>query len=250
MMRALALVLVLTCFAGGPAIAQADGAEPLLIALSKERIEVDSRFSGTTIALVGATRAPGDVIVTVRGPERATVVRRKRRAAGIWVNRDSVAFRNVPEYYAVAASRPLEEIAPPALLQHHQAGIDNLRLEAIWIRAAGETDAFRAALARDRMQSGLYAEGVGTVEFVEDTLFRVALAFPAAIPTGEYIAEALLVRDGSLVAKRHAVFTIEKGGFAADVSHFSREDAPIYGAIAILVALVAGWIGSYVFRRT
>ncbi len=51
-------------------------------------------------------QGPGFPLSPSRGPQRAIVVRRKRRALGLWVNRDSVAFRNVPEYYAIAASRP------------------------------------------------------------------------------------------------------------------------------------------------
>ena len=35
---------------------------------------------------------------------------RKGKVAGIWVNAESVTFRNVPSFYAVAASRPVEEL--------------------------------------------------------------------------------------------------------------------------------------------
>jgi uncharacterized protein (TIGR02186 family) len=224
--------------------------EPLLIALSTQLIEIDSSFAGTSILLFGATDEPGDIVVSVRGPEMPMVVRRKRRSAGIWVNQDSVAFRNVPQYYATAASRPLEEIASQALLEHEQIGIDHLLLEAIWIRTPDDTDDFRTALSRNRKREALYQSEVGSVEFIDEGLFRTQLTFPANVPTGYYQAKVFLIRDGKVSASRSTALRIEKGGFSADISTFARSDAAIYGVIAIVLALVAGWAGSFAFRKT
>ena len=85
------------------------GDDALVVDLLPQRIEVDSSFTGSTVILFGVKTVPGDIIVTLRGPEAPVVVRRKRRVAGIWVNRDSVAFRDVPQYYALAASRHMHQ---------------------------------------------------------------------------------------------------------------------------------------------
>ena len=124
--------------------------EPLLIALSTQRIEIDSNFAGTSILLFGATDVAGDVVVSVRGPEEPVVVRRKLRSVGVWVNQEAIAFRNVPGYYFVAASSPLEEIAPAELLDRKQLGSERVLLEAIWFDTSGDADEFRAALHRHR----------------------------------------------------------------------------------------------------
>ena len=39
---------------------------------------------------------------------------RKGKIAGIWANAEFVTFNNVPSFYAVAASRPIEELVPPS----------------------------------------------------------------------------------------------------------------------------------------
>lgn len=224
--------------------------EPLLIALSTQLIEIDSSFAGTSILIFGATDEPGDVVVVVRGPETPMVVRRKRRSAGIWVNQDSVAFRNVPQYYAVAASNPLEEIAAPALLEREQIGVDHLLLEAIWIRTPEDTDEFRDALSRNKRRVALYQSEVSPVEFIDEGLFRANLTFPANVPTGFYQAKVFLIRDGVVVASRSTALRIEKGGFSAEISTFARTNEAIYGVIAIVLALVAGWVGSFAFRKS
>ena len=223
--------------------------EPLLIALSTQRIEIDSNFAGTSILLFGATDVTGDVVVSVRGPEEPVVVRRKRRSIGIWVNRESIAFRNVPGYYFVATSGPLEEIAPVELLDRKQLGSERVLLEAIWFDTSGDADEFRAALHRHRERDSLYRSAPGVVEFIDERLFRTTIDLPAHVPTGDYVVEAMLLVDSEVLSTRSAALSIEKAGFSADISTFARVDEALYGVIAIALALMAGWLGSFAFRK-
>ena len=223
--------------------------EPLLIALSTHRIEIDSNFAGTSVLLFGATDVAGDVVVSVRGPEVPVVVRRKQRSAGVWVNRESIAFRNVPGYYAVAASGPLEEIAPVELLDHEQLGSERLLLEAIWFDTSGDANEFRTALHRHRERDSLYRSEPVPVEFIDERLFRTTFELPASVPTGDYLVDALLIVDGEILSARSSSLRIEKAGFSADISTFARADEALYGVIAIALALVAGWLGSFPFRK-
>ena len=223
--------------------------EPLLIALSTQRIEIDSNFAGTSILLFGATDMAGDVVVSVRGPEEPVVVRRKLRSVGIWVNQEAIAFRNVPGYYFVATSSPLEEIAPVELLDRKQLGSERVLLEAIWFDTSGDADEFRAALHRDRERESLYRSEPGVVEFIDERLFRATIDLPAHVPTGDYVVEAMLLVDSQVLSTRSAALSIEKAGFSADISTFARADEILYGVIAIALALVAGWLGSFAFRK-
>ncbi|MCY4479945.1 MAG: TIGR02186 family protein [Rhodospirillales bacterium] len=223
--------------------------EPLLIALSTQRIEIDSNFAGTSILLFGATDMAGDVVVSVRGPEEPVVVRRKLRSVGIWVNQEAIAFRNVPGYYFVATSSPLEEIAPVELLDRKQLGSERVLLEAIWFDTSGDADEFRAALHRDRERESLYRSEPGVVEFIDERLFRSTIDLPAHVPTGDYVVEAMLLVDSQVLSTRSAALSIEKAGFSADISTFARADEILYGIIAIALALVAGWLGSFAFRK-
>ena len=245
-MAAVAAAIVLPAFSR--ALAQ-EHDEPLLIALSTQRIEIDSNFAGTSILLFGATDVAGDVVVSVRGPEEPVVVRRKLRSVGVWVNQEAIAFRNVPGYYFVAASGPLEEIAPAELLDRKQLGSERVLLEAIWFDTAGDADEFRAALHRHRESDSLYKSEPGVVEFIDERLFRTTIDLPAHVPTGEYLVEGMLLVDGEVLSTRSAAFGIEKAGFSADISTFARADEALYGVIAIALALVAGWLGSFAFRK-
>ena len=120
--------------------------KPLIVELLPKTIAVDSRFNGTNIFLFGVKPKSGDIIITLRGPEEPMVVRRKRRAVGIWINDDSVAFRDVPQFYALASTRPINDLMAVERLSRHQIGIDQILLNTIWIRTIEEVNAFRNAL--------------------------------------------------------------------------------------------------------
>ena len=89
-------------------------AEALVADLTNHLIAISTGFTGASVVLFGAIDGPGDVAVVVRGPDRDVTVRRKSRIAGIWVNTRELTFSNIPSFYFVAASRPLDEIVSPA----------------------------------------------------------------------------------------------------------------------------------------
>ena len=221
----------------------------LVVDLLPRRIEVDSSFTGSTVILFGVKSVPGDIIVTLRGPEAPVVVRRKRRVAGIWVNRDAVAFRDVPQYYALAASRPIEAIMETEALDRNQIGTGHILLNTIWTRTADEIASFRVAVHRARERDGLYASEIGEIVVIDDSLFRATLSLPANVPTGEYVAETILVRDGEVLNRRESRLSVEKSGMSAEIFNFAKGNGALYGLIAIAAALVAGWVGGVAFRK-
>ena len=88
-LKALAMIQILV----GPALAS-----ELPIDLSKHKIAIHSSFTGATVVLFGVlTKAEGvNVIAVLRGPEQTLVVRKKRKTAGIWLNRSEAVFQDVP----------------------------------------------------------------------------------------------------------------------------------------------------------
>ena len=73
--------------------------------------------------LFGSRQEPGEIIIVVRGPPGKAIVRRRHHVLGFWINTESAVFDNVPAFYATASDRPLERIAPEAVLKLHQIGI-------------------------------------------------------------------------------------------------------------------------------
>lgn len=246
MMRVLLVVFALACAA--PAKAQQ---VPLVADLSNHLVAITTGFSGTDVLLFGATDGPGDIVVVVRGPARDEVVRRKGRFGPIWANADSVTFRAAPTYYRVASSRPLDEFASDALLARQQIGLENLRLlGADESRSAEQLAVFRDALVRLKTDENLYEQGLSDITLMSNRLFRTALHFPANVPTGTYMVEVYLFREGQITAAEIVPLTISKIGVGADIFDFAHGPlAFFYGLLAVLLAGSAGWTAGAVFRR-
>ena len=240
--RGLLLAVALLLLAG-PARSQS-----LVADLTTHLIAITTGFTGASVVLFGATDGPGDIVVTVRGPDREVTVRRKERVAGIWVNTQQMSFARVPSFYALAASRPVEEIISPGTASLYRLGIPNLKLEPVRPAPAAVVDAFRAALDQTQRQAGLFVTRTAKVEFLGDRLFRTTISFPANVPTGTYLVEVFLVRDKDVVSGQTTPLVVSKVGLDAEVSEFSYRQPGFYGAIAVLTAMMAGWLASLPFR--
>jgi uncharacterized protein (TIGR02186 family) len=223
-------------------------AEALVADLTNHLIAITTGFTGASVVLFGAIDAPGDVAVVVQGPDRPITVRRKRRIAGIWVNSQELIFANVPSFYFVAANRPLEEMVSPATAAFYRLGIPNLGMTPEGPAPPLVVDEFTAALIRMQQRARLFPNSVGKVNFVGERLFRTSLDFPSNVPTGTYLVQVFLIRDKDVVSGQTTPLVVSKVGIDADVFGFAGRQPALYGAIAVLTAMVAGWLASLPFR--
>ncbi|MBM3532773.1 MAG: hypothetical protein FJX60_07040 [Alphaproteobacteria bacterium] len=238
----IAAVLAIACM---PARAQ-----PLVADLSQHLVAITAGFTGADIVMFGATDGPGDVVVVVTGPPKPTIVRRKGRLGGIWVNRESMLFADAPTFYGVASSKPIDEILSPQQLDRHQVGVNHIRLLPPNPEARrDDIPEFREALVRARQRDGLFAVEPGKVTFLGERLFRARVVLPAKVATGSYRVQVLLVRDSQVVTVQTTPLLVSKIGFSADVFDFAHHQAAAYGLIAILIAAAAGWTAAAAFRR-
>ena len=222
--------------------------QALVADLTSHLIAITTGFTGASVVLFGAIDGPGDVAVVVQGPDREIMVRRKSRIAGIWVNSREVMFANVPSFYFVAASRPLEEIISPATAAFYRLGVTNLEMKPEEMTPTQVVDEFATALVRTQQHARLFPAAVGKVNFIGERLFRTTIDFPSNVPTGTYLVQVFLVRDKDIVSGQTTPLVVSKVGLDADVFGFAGRQPALYGAIAVLTAMVAGWLASLPFR--
>jgi len=222
--------------------------QPLVADLTNHLIAITTGFTGASVVLFGAIDGPGDVAVVVQGPDREITVRRKSRIAGIWVNSRKVMFANVPSFYFVAASRPLKEIISPATASFYRLGVTNLKMKPEGMTPTQVVDEFVTALVRTQQRARLFPASVAKVSFIGERLFRTTIDFPSNVPTGTYLVQVFLVRDKDIVSGQTTPLVVSKVGLDADVFGFAGRQPALYGAIAVLTAMVAGWLASLPFR--
>jgi uncharacterized protein (TIGR02186 family) len=222
----------------------------LIVDLSLARVSITSAFQGESVLLFGMFDPPGEIVVVVTGPPARETVLRKQRFLGLWLNTGRQAFDDVPAYYFVAASQPLQRVLARSVGGEIQSLEDRLGT----VRSVGERDhadliRFRVGLGEVKRRQGLYPAATGQVTIQAGRLFRVELPFPSRLPEGVYEVRTYLLREGRIVAAVSRPLPVGKVGFSAQLAGWADNEGPLYGLGAIIMALAVGWIGGAVMRR-
>lgn len=240
-----ALVLLLA-IVFGPLPAAAN----CVLDISDHQIPITTGFAGRDVLLFGTVEEPSDVVVTLRGPRSEVVMFRKAQVLGIWVNADRMPFKKTPSFFAMASSRPIEEIASDSERKLHQLGAEYL-VDLPRARASpGVRETWKQALLRNMADQGLYPSSVQNVTFLGQSLFRTRLTLPSNVPTGEYQASAFCLVDGKVQSAWTIPLFVEKVGIEAEIFDFAHNYSLLYGLIAVLLALMAGWMAHLAFGRS
>jgi len=72
---------------------------------------------------------------------------------------------------------------------------------------------------------------------------------PANLIEGEYTTKIFLIRDQQIVGQTSIQISVRKTGIERWIYNLAQEQALIYGLLSLLVALVAGYGASEIFRR-
>lgn len=242
---------------GAPAFAQR---EPVLVpAVSQSRIEVQQGFTGARLLLYGAVIDPAgrtgvrggdyDIVVVLKGPSQAVRIREKERIAGIWANAGSSDFRSAPTFFAVASSRPIEEI-----VDQRTAAIYELGTQFIQLSPSGEFDPeeqsrFAQGLVDLRRSKALFQENPRGVTISEKVLYQARIDLPSNVTTGRYTAETFAIADGRVLASATARIEVVKTGLEGRVVSASQRHSFLYGLGAIALSLGMGWLAGRLFAR-
>lgn len=240
------------------ALALAGAAKPVLVPdVSARNIEIRYSFAGAQLLLFGAIiypsgripENPPDIVVVLKGPAEPIVVREKQRVAGIWMNADASRFRSVPSFYAVASSRPIDELVDERTAAIYELGLDNLQLSPGTAALPEEARRFEEGLLDLRRRQGLYVQKPEGVEITGGVLYRASITIPSQVPVGSYTAETFLVDNGRVIAAATREIEIGKSGFERFVALAARRHAALYGLFAVILSIALGWSAAAIFRR-
>lgn len=241
--------LIALCLIAAPAMAERSQsvslANPMIADVSQNTIEIRSDFNGLQLLIFGARNVPGDLVIAVRGPATTASVRRKDKIAGMWMHVDQRKYESLPSFYALAYTKPLARIAPPATLQ--SLGLGESRI----IRAGNATpdEVFDKAVGNLYTKKRWWQSPFGKITYFGESLFKARLELPDTLPSGHYTAEVYLFNRGKLLGFQTIPLTTYKTGFDADVADMAQKNGLVYGVLAIFMALFGGWLGHRLFHR-
>ena len=220
--------------------------------ISTDLVQINTGFDGVNLLLFGTTNGTNNIIIVIKGPLETNIIRKKTRFASIWVNTEKVIIENVPTFYAIASTRPLNQITTQSILKKYGIGANNF-LTNILKQANAKTmdisDEYKNALVRLKNKLGLYIDNPIKIKLIEEQLFRANIKFPANVGTGKYTAQIYYFKDGLLLDVINKPILVEKIGIGADVFRLAHSHSALYGIIAILIAVASGWIAAAIFRK-
>jgi uncharacterized protein (TIGR02186 family) len=233
-----------------PSVPTSPGMPELIVDLSQPRVSITSAFQGESLLLFGMFDPPGEIVVVVQGPAARETVLRKERFLGLWLNTGRQQFDDVPAYYFIAASAPLQRLLARGAGGEILSLDDRLSsIRPVRQRSPARLAEFRQGLVEVKRREDLYPANFGHVTVQASRLFRAELPFPSRLPEGTYDVRTYLLRDGKIVAAVSRPLPVGKVGFSAQLAGWSTEEGPLYGLGAIMLALVLGWLGGAVLRR-
>ena len=231
-------------------------AEPILVPeVSQHEVRVRQGFTGTEMLLFGAILDPSgqrareryDIVVVLKGPTQAILLREKAKKFGIWLNADSTGYRSVPSFFAVASSRPIGEIVDDRTAAIYELGLHFLQLSPSGVIDPAEQARFSAGLVDMMRRHRLYQEDGHGVMIGKGVLYQARIALPSNVATGHYTAETFAIARGRVMASAIADVEVKKTGFERVVADKAEDSAFLYGLFAVGLSVFMGWAAGRLF---
>jgi uncharacterized protein (TIGR02186 family) len=266
MARFVAAAVLLVFFFAAQAAAAGGGQpkETVEADVSTRSVTITSGFAGTEILIFGTvenSRQPSaeagtyDVVVVVEGTPVPQIVRRKSNLFGFWINTHAMRFASFPSYYAIAATRPIDEISDRAALDKLEIGFEHVHLVP---SGSGtrygpddpkEVAAYKAAVIRLKQRERLYLKTDYGVTFIGRSLFRSTISLPPNVPVGPLTTRVYLFREGQLLSQYKSQVRLERAGIERFLFESAFGHPLLYGLATVLVAMSAGLAAAYSLRR-
>jgi uncharacterized protein (TIGR02186 family) len=218
--------------------------------ISSNEINISSNFTGQKILLFGAKSNAGKLIVAVRGPEKNFLVTKKGRTFGVWHNSKRIKFENASSYYFIFSTFD-DNLVSDDLLKKLGIGSANLNYN---IQSSDSFDKnekinFKFELINNLKDKKLFSTNAGRIDFLDESLFKVELEFPKNVTQGVYNVDIYFVNDKMVESFQTIPIYVNQVGLSAKIYNSAYNNSFLYGVLAVIIALIIGWIANYLFAR-
>ncbi len=240
------------------------GAPPVLAAgvtvdVEPKQIDVGLDFTGQTVEISGTVPPGSNVLITLASPARSVNLSRKGKAGFLWMNVAKAEVEGIPKMYQIYTSGKIGDL-PPAL--QAKTGVDpefrTVRNACTVKEISGnrerilkgeEGKEYFDALVKMYRQDHLYVVGEGAVR-TNGNRFQVSVPLPPAVAFGETLVSVYAVdaKNREILGEGKGSFTVRAVGLAGLERSAAKTNGPLYGMLAIYLALAAGLIIDLLFN--
>jgi uncharacterized protein (TIGR02186 family) len=241
------LFVIAFLLAGAAQAWAADENPHLIAAVEPAGIDIDAAYNGARVTVTGSVPADAEAFIRVVGPTETYKLKQKGRVMGLWMNTGSVEIANVPGLFLLYRSQGGGAV--PADL-----GLRSIHQAAQVVAQDQDKQALLDEFFKLKGQVGLYGETNNAIQYGAlagaTKSFTAALTLPAALPQGSFTLEVFAIRDGAVIALQTRGIEAREVGLPAWISNLAFQHGAMYGILAVLVAVMAGWATGVMFKAS
>ena len=224
--------------------------------LDRDHIAIDFLYHGSELSVRGETEPGADIVVRVTSNENNQHELMKKGKVGgvLWMKVGKLEFGNMPFFYHVRSTQPLDQILSPEERAKHLLGYGALKDQADVKPVSDDTERSRwfGEFVSYKQASNLYSEASDGIQ-IQDTptrrAFQHTVQWPYQAGAGKYTLSVYSVKDGRVVDSVSMPVQVEAVGLVRTLASMAFNHSSQYGALSILAALGAGLGVGLVFRK-
>jgi uncharacterized protein (TIGR02186 family) len=213
--------------------------------LTPEVIEIGTFYSGPQVRIEGTVEDGSKPVVVIRGADVTEVFNKKGRVGPIWVNTGEVHISGVPSLFLSFSAEPVSSFLDRATIEEYQLDEAAIKRQMRVEPKAADREVIQTNYLALKTQMGSYAlinDGVKMGQPAAATVpYVVDFVWPRKAPPGTYEVRLYECRDGFVVGQASAPLQVVEVGFPARIAFLAKERAYLYGAVAVMVAVLAGF---------
>jgi uncharacterized protein (TIGR02186 family) len=232
-------------------------AQALTCKVNPNTVAINLGYHGATLSVSGENTAGDELIIRIGNAAGETHYKYMGKAGGFfWMKKGNVSFKNVPGVYLLYTSRDIEHLLDPAGQKTNLIGYEALKAATEMETASDELNGneakWKEEFIRFKEHQKLYAIRSGTITrqhgAASDT-YQAEIAWPYQAPPGTYTVEVMAVRNGQVAERAETSFSVARTGVVAWLSNLAFNSPAVYGIMAVVIAIIAGFAVGMVFRK-
>lgn len=210
-------------------------------------IEIGLLYRVSPILVSGQAPLGSQVLVAVRGEDKAETYNKKVQAGPIWISSGRVHISGAPSLFLLFSSAPIDSVEAQQALAAEALTPGAIR-QNIHVDAGAETvdeDALRASFLAMKLKNGFYQVHNGGVSLEPAgngaAPFSLRFQWPRKASPGTYTVTAYAWNQDGIRPIASRQLHVAEAGFAAFITRAATEQPAYYGVAAIVLAMIAGF---------
>jgi uncharacterized protein (TIGR02186 family) len=220
-----------------------------------DHVNIDFFYHGSTVSIRGVSDPGTDLIIKIAAPEGHQALKKKGKVAGVlWMNVGELKFENVPNLYSLHSTKKLEDMLTPEEMEKYVLGYSALEkhIDISPLSTQEEKDKWFDEFLKYKQASKLYSTDYGKISTTMQggkQQYYILAPWPYQAAPGDYIITVYAVKDRKIVEKAETRVYVQQVGTVKTLATMAKSKGALYGLLAILAALGAGFGVGMVFRK-